>query len=107
MLRDEGPVRWLKNRDGRVGGNSEEVCVLPSSSHFIEIPNDCLISSYNALLRRNMQLENTVQNAKKEVRVLRLQLDESHKMSTQPLVANIMAYPLDEDEIDNVNFTLE
>ena len=71
--------------------------VLPIRSRFLEMPHDCLISSYNALLSRNMAMENTIQNAKKEVRVLRMQLDEIHKMSVQPSVLNIAQYPLDED----------
>ena len=85
LLREEGPVRQLRNKDGQICGNSQEVCVLPIRSHFLDIPNDCLISSYNALLRRNMEMENKIRNAKKEVRVLRMQLDETHKVACRQI----------------------
>ena len=40
----------LRNKNGNKGGHSDSVCALPSMSHYLGMPHNYLISSYNTLL---------------------------------------------------------
>ena len=96
-------IRQLQ-RANRTEGAVDEIKRIKTPSHYIEIPHDYLIRSFNLLHEKNQQLEHTVKNAKKEVRFLRRQLDQVNELSQQPSMSDIAAFQLVEDgEYDSPN----
>ena len=66
-------------------------------TYAIQMTREMMIRSYNVLHEKNMQLEHTVRNAKKEVRFLRRQLHRIHQSSIQPSMLDIERFQLVED----------
>ena len=82
---------------GRPSSNQMGINSQHPETYVIEMTRDTMIRSFNVLHEKNIQLEHTVRNAKKEVRYLRRQLDRIHESSIQPSMSDIARFQLVED----------
>ena len=94
----KGEIRSLKKIDGEDEAPAEEIVVIKKTSHYLEIPNDLLIRSYNALHEKNVRMEETIRNAKKEIVYLRRRLYHLHESSKQPTMDDITNYKSNDDD---------
>ena len=93
----KGEIRSLKKIDGDDNAPAEEIVVIKKTSHYLEILNDVLIRSYNALHEKNVRIKDTICKAKKEIIYLQRRLYLLHKSSKQPTMADISNYKSNED----------